>query len=169
MMLVNYHQANCGPYQELLYIPGSFSYSGGNCKRITRIFVSSAASVEWGMRNWAIPKDLAEFEWQKGERSTFVEVRQGRNVFLRARMERGLLPFPVSSAFFPFALVQRGPEALLRTRLRGRGTGRRIRLTEFFINEKYFPDMMESGGGRFGIAVDPFRLVFPAAEVVPLA
>lgn len=168
MMLVNYSKSNCGPYYELLYIPGNFSHPDGQCKRISRIFVSSEVSVRWGIRNWAIPKELAEFDWQKGPRSTFIEVRQGRNVFLRVRMEHGLIPFPVTTALMPFSLIQRAPDRWLKTKLSGRGRGRRTRLSEFFVNEKYYPDAMESGAGRFGIAVDPFRLQFPVAEELPL-
>jgi hypothetical protein len=56
VMLVHYEKADCGPYDELLYIPGFFEHNGKNYMRITKIYVSTKESVEWGRRNWAIQK-----------------------------------------------------------------------------------------------------------------
>ncbi|HEX4916864.1 MAG TPA: acetoacetate decarboxylase family protein [Limnobacter sp.] len=64
LMLVNYQHSNVGPYQELLYIPGSAQFDGRRHLTISNIWVSSQASVDNGRRNWGIPKQLANFSWQ---------------------------------------------------------------------------------------------------------
>jgi hypothetical protein len=53
-------------YDELLLIPGEFHVPvakerGATYARVTRIYVSTAASVFNGRRNWSIPKRLADF------------------------------------------------------------------------------------------------------------
>ncbi|KAG7087665.1 hypothetical protein E1B28_013613 [Marasmius oreades] len=65
LMLVRYSSSPVGPYDELIYIPGRWAYSSGRSGlRITRIYVSSNASVYNGRRNWNIPKHLATFDWK---------------------------------------------------------------------------------------------------------
>jgi hypothetical protein len=61
-MFVDYAHAPVGPYHELLFIPGIFRDRSGSAFTITKIYVSSAASVAAGRRNWGMPKELAEFE-----------------------------------------------------------------------------------------------------------
>lgn len=56
IMLVRYDSRPVGPYDELLYIPGLFSRGEGNSLvyyySITRIWVSTEASVVNGRSNW---------------------------------------------------------------------------------------------------------------------
>lgn len=63
LMLVRYARSDCGPYDELLFIPGRLRGPRGARPLISRIWVSSQASVDNGRRNWAIPKQLAQFEF----------------------------------------------------------------------------------------------------------
>src|SRR5574343_636748 len=67
-MLVDYAESPAGPYQELLFIPGTFDFQGQRHPSISRIFVSTMASVVNGRRNWGIPKDRCDFsiDWQPG-------------------------------------------------------------------------------------------------------
>lgn len=62
LMWVDYQTAPCGPYQELLLIPGSVAFSSGRHLTISDIWVSSRQSVLDGRANWGIPKQLASFE-----------------------------------------------------------------------------------------------------------
>lgn len=83
VQLIRYTESPVGPYDELIYVPGSFeaptgpvrSSGGGEgvsssrrpskpALRITRIYVSTFASVVNGRRNWNIPKHLARFAFQ---------------------------------------------------------------------------------------------------------
>ena len=62
LMLVDYTAAPCGPYRELLFIPGTMRFPDGRRHgSISRIVVSTWESVVNGRRNWGIPKDRADF------------------------------------------------------------------------------------------------------------
>mmetsp|Transcript_5735 Transcript_5735/g.9565 ORF Transcript_5735/g.9565 Transcript_5735/m.9565 type:complete len:143 (+) Transcript_5735:478-906(+) len=60
VMLVRYSDFPVGPYDELLLIPGAFEPKGTARKPfladrlVTRIYVSSIASVKQGRKNWGI-------------------------------------------------------------------------------------------------------------------
>lgn len=168
VMLVNYFRSDVGPYYELLYIPGNFrsQADGKTYKRISRIVVSSEISVREGIRNWAIPKEVADFRWDKSENETRIEIMQNGQVFFAACIRNGRLPFPVTTALLPFALLQRAPEQWLRTRLSGSGTGRLARLEELRVDEARFPDPRKAGAGSRGIYVNPFRLKFPVPDAI---
>ncbi|BGO94126.1 hypothetical protein NBRC10512_002899 [Rhodotorula toruloides] len=70
VMIVRYTSDEAGPYDELMYIPGLFSRAGAENGEepkyhlaISRIYVSTDASVANGRRNWGIPKHRAEFSF----------------------------------------------------------------------------------------------------------
>lgn len=68
VQIVRYSTSPVGAYDELLIIPGSFrppeKCSGRlPAHRVTRIYVSTLASVLSGRHNWNIPKHLARFEF----------------------------------------------------------------------------------------------------------
>jgi len=62
VQVVRYHDSPVGPYDEILYIPGTFETpTGGANLRITRIYVSTDASIYNGRKNWNICKHKARF------------------------------------------------------------------------------------------------------------
>jgi len=67
IQLLRYSESPVGLYDELLIIPGAFKTPSrvkpAQASRITRIYVSSMASVVNGRRNWNIPKSLAKFSF----------------------------------------------------------------------------------------------------------
>src|SRR6187549_840298 len=65
VMLVDYHTSGVGAYRELLFIPGVFEVNGKNYYSITKIYVSTMASVVNGQENWGIPKEVADFDIQR--------------------------------------------------------------------------------------------------------
>lgn len=160
-MLVNYTSSNVGPYFELLYMPGNFEYRGKLYKRVTKIYVSSQLSVREGIRNWAVPKELADFDWQSDGDSTHVEVRTKGTTFFSLDLTRKFFSFPVLSQLVPFVMLQKGPESYIRTPLQGKGKGRIARLAKLRVDETYFPDVSKAGGWNTGVGVNPFRLDFP--------
>lgn len=81
LIFANYESSDVGPYCEILYIPGNFEYKNRNYKRITRIFVSSQDASEGGIRNWAIPKERADFLWQKEGSITKIEISRNGKFF----------------------------------------------------------------------------------------
>ncbi|MCB0596005.1 MAG: hypothetical protein H6557_24550 [Lewinellaceae bacterium] len=50
VMLADYRESPVGPYRELLFIPGLVGTERGRRFSITRIYVDSQESMEWGRR-----------------------------------------------------------------------------------------------------------------------
>lgn len=175
VMLVRYEKADCGPYDELLYIPGFFEHNNKTYMRITKIFVSSAASVEWGRRNWAIPKELADFDWRQGKKEWHIDVRQPKtgNSIYSVSLSPRFFSFPITTSLLPWSLLQKqeqkysqGEDFYLETKLDGRGSAR-ICFIDRVEGSKDFPDYHEmSHGPRIAVAIDPFKMTFPVATKV---
>lgn len=175
VMLVRYEESNCGPYDELLYIPGLFEHNGRTYQRITRIYVSSQESVEWGRRNWAIPKEKADFDWRQGEREWHIDVRQpgsGAAIYSISLSPR-FFSFPVTTALLPWSLLQKqepkyteGSPFYLETRPAGKGSGK-IAFIDRVEGSRELPDYHDvSHGPRIAIAISPFHMTFPRAKEV---
>ncbi len=67
LMCVVYDEAPCGPYRELLFIPGTMDFGDARHPSISRILVSTWDSVVNGRSNWGIPKDRADFDWTRSD------------------------------------------------------------------------------------------------------
>src|SRR5919199_4290949 len=61
-------------YSELIVAAGMVRYSGKIGGWISHIYVDNPDSVAGGRNIWGLPKELAEFTWERGEHIT---VRQG--------------------------------------------------------------------------------------------
>jgi hypothetical protein len=173
LMYVDYAQSGCGPYRELLFIPGAFPFGDGRRHlTISRILVSTWDSVVNGRNNWGIPKDRADFEVEQGGadgREERVRVTSdGRELCeLRFGTLRFVPPLPVHGALLPVAL------RTLAQRFRGRtfyyapearGRLRPGRLLSWRFDAALFPDL----AGAAVIAafkVESFRMGFPVARV----
>lgn len=173
LMYVDYAQSGCGPYRELLFIPGAFPFDDGRRHlTISRIVVSTWDSVVNGRNNWGIPKDRADFEAVQGGadgREECVRVTtDGRELCeLRFGTLRFAPPLPVHGALLPEAL------RTLAQRFRGhtfyyapeaRGRLRPGRLLSWRFDAALFPDL----AGAAVIAafkVESFRMSFPVARV----
>ncbi|EIE02544.1 acetoacetate decarboxylase family protein [Leptospira licerasiae] len=167
LMLVNYERSDVGPYYELLYIPGNFEHKEINYKRITRIFVSSQTSVEEGIRNWAIPKERADFVWKKEGSVTKIEVSRNGKTFFKIKIRTLGFNFPVSTSILPYVLLQKAEDgSKLSTAFIGTGKGKFARIESVWSDETIFPDFIKGGGMRTGIGASPFHLTFPVAEHV---
>ena len=107
LMYVDYAESACGPYRELLFIPGSFPFADGRRHlTISRILVSTWDSVVNGRINWGIPKDRADFEVAEvlaGKREERIRVvSEGRELCdLRFASVPFMPSLPVSSALLP--------------------------------------------------------------------
>jgi hypothetical protein len=175
IMLVRYEKADCGPYDELLYIPGIFEHHGRKYQRITKIFVSSKESVEWGRRNWAIPKELAAFDWRQGEREWHIDVKQpesGASIYSVSLSPR-FFSFPVTTAILPWSLLQKqepkytdGSPFYLETRPSGHGSAK-IAFIDRVEGSRAMPDYHSvSHAPRIALAISPFQMTFPVAKTV---
>lgn len=165
LMLVDYNTSNAGPYGELLLIPGKFRYKGKKLNTISKIYVSTMASVENGRKNWGIPKELADFSFQSTDSHTEkVSIFSGENTIADFILKSGKLSFPVNTKLFPFPLVQYHEGKYYYTTFQGSGTGKFARLKDVRINSQLFPDV--SGfKPLIAIKVEPFKITFPVATI----
>lgn len=162
VMLVNYTASGVGPYREALFIPGQFQIDGRRRYVITRIYVSSEASLDSGRANWGIPKELADFS-AAGDR---FRAGFGGEAFLEAEVEPFGPTLPADSRWspLPLELGQRYDGRRFITRPAGRGAVRLARLRRIWADPAYFPDV--SPFRPLVVArVTGFALTFPTAEV----
>jgi hypothetical protein len=173
LMYVDYSAAPCGPYRELLFIPGAFRFGDGRRHlTISRIVVSTWDSVVNGRNNWGIPKDRADFDVAQGEgpwSPEQVKVScQGRVMCeFTARPLRLAPRLPVPGALLPQGL------RTLAQRFRGRdyyyapsasGWIRPGKLLDWRFDASLFPDLADASVVA-ALQVLAFRMRFPVARV----
>ncbi len=166
IMLVNYENSNCGPYGELLIIPGKYQHHNQKLHTISKIYVSSQASVHNGKINWGIPKEYAQFEFESlSNRLEKVSiVTSDSKPIFEATFKHGIIPFPVSTSLLPFPLVQQLNNKEFRTIFKGKGIGRFAQMVELKINENMFVDVTNVKPLAI-IRVSPFNITFPEAVI----
>lgn len=169
-MLVDYQETPAGPYQELLYLPGSFQFSDGRRPSITRILVSTWASVENGRRNWGIGKDRCDFDWQRqpGTSQETVRVHQDDGAPIAHFQLRSRGPaLPVPGHWLPAGLrtlSQRweGTQFTYTPEARGRMTWATVE--DWSFNPDQFPDLAR-GTCVAALHIPDFRMTFPVPRV----
>lgn len=169
MMLVDYANSPVGPYQELLFVPALMSFKG-NGKSVSRfsvskIYVSSQASVDNGINNWGIPKELAEFEKKVDSQRTTVRVKIGDVSIAEFELSNGSFSFPISTSIFPLKLAQLLDGNLLLTTSAAKGKGRLAKVLKAKINEKYFPPILKNQI-LFGMKIENFQMTFLQPKVL---
>jgi hypothetical protein len=167
LMLVRYDRSPVGPYDELLFLAPPVLLAGRRYHTIPTIYVSTEASARSGARNWALPKQVAEFsrtpEPGGAER---VEVRTGGVVVFRARVApRGPHLLPLSSRVLPMPLAQRRGGELVVTRFTSRGWAALAWVTG--LETSLLPQ--PAGGRVAALHLSRVRLTFPVPQVLPLA
>lgn len=176
LMYVDYTASACGPYRELLFIPGHVPFEDGRRHfTISRILVSTWESVVNGRRNWGIPKDRARFE--VGERDTMSGVETvrvladgGRELCaMRFAVRRYAPPLPVPVALLPAGmrtLAQRHAGRTCYYAPAASGWIRPGRVVDWHFDPALFPDLRAASILAAG-KVDSFRMTFPSARTVP--
>lgn len=168
MMLVDYHSSTAGPYQELLFAPGRFDFRGQKRHSITTIYVSTMESVVNGRENWGIPKELADFSFEKlGRGRKRVTVSKEGTVIFSAIVREYGPSFPVTTRLMPLPLVQLLNGRVFYTRFNGRGKGTMARLSDVTVNPAYFPAIADARP-LAGVGVRQFTIEFPEARVEAL-
>lgn len=174
LMYVDYLQSGCGPYRELLFIPGAFPFGDGRRHlTISRILVSTWDSVVNGRDNWGIPKDRADFEVEQGldggREDRVRVVSEGRELCeLRFATLRFAPPLPVPGGLLPARL------RTLAQSFRGRtyyyapaagGWARPGRLLSWQFDAALFPNLA-AAPVLAAFKIESFRMTFPVADVV---
>jgi hypothetical protein len=161
VMLVNYQSSPVGPYGELLFIPGMFHYKGKYYWHISKIYVSSLDSVMNGRTNWGIPKELAEFEFEKlNQGITSAKVKLNGELVFNGQFKDKALGFPLSTALFPFQFIQplNGKEYI--THPRGSGKAFFSKPLELTTGQGFFPSI-DTQTRLACLHIPNFSLAFP--------
>ncbi|SHE37874.1 acetoacetate decarboxylase family protein [Caloramator proteoclasticus] len=164
VMIVDYKESDVGPYRELLFIPGKFKFNGKKLNTISKIYVTTQESVVNGIRNWAIPKEIADCNIKQNGNVSQVEFSKGEERILKITFKDGKIKFPVNTKLLPFPLVQKQEDKLYYTNFYGSGKGSFARIEQIEINEKYFPNIQYYKPIAV-VKVTDFNIVFPKAEI----
>ncbi|MGM0641262.1 MAG: acetoacetate decarboxylase family protein [Thermotogota bacterium] len=162
IMLIDYHESNVGPYQELLFIPGKFDYNGRKSYSITKIYVSSMESVVNGRENWGIPKQLANFNFNDDFSKISVDV-EGIDIF-NFNADYSSFKFPISTKLLSFPLIQRYNKKDFYTKFSGKGKARFAKINDLRSNPTLFPDVRNQKR-LFSIRIEDFNITFPKANI----
>ncbi len=162
VMLVDYQESPVGPYKELLFIPGKFGEE--KLQSITTIFVDSEASTLNGRANWAIPKQTADFHWQKEKGLDRVDVTLNGKPVFQASIRSGGISFPMSTGLLPIRLRQELEDQVLFTQPEGKGWGKLARIQDLEVNPQLFPDI-RGIKPLLALKVSPFTLTFPKPSI----
>lgn len=168
VMLVDYHSTPCGPYRELLFIPGQFKVGERQHYSITKIYVSTQASIDNGRANWGIPKEYADFDVTAvADRHERISLRQ--QGLLRAEWEISHLPLlvPITTALIP-AAARSLIHGLFGKRFTvtpsGWGWLSAMRLHGFNTDPTFFPPVAEFKPA-YMLRARNFHLTFPVPEI----
>ncbi len=162
VMLVDYQESPVGPYKELLFIPEKFGEE--KLKSITTIFVDSDASTLNGRANWAIPKQTADFHWQKEKGLDRVDVTLNGKPVFQASIRSGGISFPMNTGLLPIRLRQELEDQVLFTQPEGKGWGKLARIQEVEVDTQLFPDI-RGIKPILAMKVSPFTLTFPKPSI----
>ena len=165
VMLVDYENSDAGPYGELLFIPGKFRFAGKRLDTISKIYVSTDESVVNGRKNWGIPKEKADFSFERiGGNTEKAVVSVNGKTAAEFIIRSGKRAFPVSTKLLPFPLVQQYDGKNYYTDFFGKGKGHLAELVSINIDGGLFPDVSAYRPIAV-IRVDPFDITFPKAVI----
>ncbi|PTQ90774.1 acetoacetate decarboxylase family protein [Agitococcus lubricus] len=170
VIFADYQQSDVGAYHELLYIGGSLQFPQRRHLSISKIYVSSQASVSNGQRNWGIPKELAQFQVTYGTAKNNPD-----NIVLKTPMGEAIArlqfchygwPLPVNTRFVPVKLRTLGqlwqqqyfffsPEA--------QGHIQPARVQAWQFDARYFPDLAKAKVVAC-FKVNDFNMIFPVPK-----
>jgi hypothetical protein len=162
VMLVDYYTSGVGPYREALFIPGRFSLHGRREYMITKIYVSTMASVDGGRANWGIPKEAADFDVTDAEGIThFAMSVAGKRVLdVSLRPRRLALSINTRLNPWPLGVMQTLDGRVYLTRPHAKGRVSPARVINASANPEYFPDFSPFRP-LFAVHARRFDMVFP--------
>lgn len=169
LMCVVYDEAPCGPYRELLFIPGTMDFGEARHPSISRILVSTWDSVVNGRSNWGIPKDRADFDWARNKDGDRWRVTSdGRELCAFEFTGPTGVRLPFRSSWVPRGLgtlAQRRDGRTYYYRPEATGSLRLCRLRRWCFDRELFPDLSRASV-LTALRIEGFRMVFPVARIV---
>lgn len=174
IILARYHDTPVGPYSELIFSSGLYRLGSHHIGfHIDQIYVDSQPSLLGGRLNWAVPKELAEFDWQIQDKLVQVKVRlPGKSEpFLTASFNQSNLHIPASLAVVPppFKSIlqarneQPGDSAAVKyisTRVTAAGSLHALSAVTVQTDNSVVPGSKELGMWRTGISLTGFDGTF---------
>jgi hypothetical protein len=169
LMCVDYVDAPCGPYRELLLIPGAMLFPDGRrYPSISRILVSTWESVVNGRANWGIPKDRADFFFDSAAGTDRVRVADAGREICRLEFEPARGPhLPLATSWLPSRftqLAQLHGDRAFHYQPSARGSFRLCRLRQWRFDADLFPDV-SNARVLACVRIERFAMTFPAARV----
>jgi hypothetical protein len=169
LMCVVYDEAPCGPYRELLFIPGTMNFGDARYPSISRILVSTWDSVVNGRVNWGIPKDRADFDWVRADDLDRWRVTDaGRELCAIDFTAPTGMRLPLRSSWTPGrfgTLAQRLGGRTYYCRPQATGNMRLCRVRHWQFGAGLFPDLSHASV-LTALRIEDFRMSFPVAQVV---
>ncbi len=175
LIFANYTQSDVGPYYELLHIPQLTRGVIEGYPSISKIYVSSMASVTNGQKNWGIPKELAHFESRKmvgalpdrmGTEIVELKTTDHQSI-ARIEFQPHGLKFPISTALMPKrlrTLVQDWQGKRFYTAPEAKGQACFTKVKSWSFDSAYFPDLSKSKVIS-AIKIRDLEMIFPTAKV----
>lgn len=170
LMVVDYASTPAGPYSELLYIPGHYDFRGRHFWSISRIFVSTDHSVVNGRRNWGIPKERADFDFQPTAKGERVTVGLGGREIASLEFARAAFTLPVTTAIVPAAFRRLGQVLGGHLFQLSPGAGGRAGLSSLRAwrsDSALMPDLAVMKP-LLTLDIARFKMDFPVATITPL-
>jgi len=168
VMYVDYAATPVGPYRELLFIPGTFRFGSRRLPSITKIYVSTRASVDSGQHNWGIPKELGAFDVVDGSDGVKrVTLRVGGAIAVELWLRHDRLALPVTSSLLPSGLRTLGQVLdghTYEVAPHGRGLMQRAKVVHAWSEPGLFADLAASRVFT-AVRLSKFDLTFPRATV----
>lgn len=166
---VEYAEAPCGAYREVLFIPGSMRFGDGRRHlSISRIVVSTWASVVSGRANWGIPKDRADIAFERGPDGDRVVVSDnGRECCVLEFGQASAPRLGLRTRWLPRSwqtLAQRYRGRTYVYRPEATGSVRPCFLRRWRFDGARFPDL-ERATVLAALRVEDFAMTFPVADV----
>lgn len=98
--LSNYSSGSTLEYSELIIAPGIVNYGGKIGGWISHIYVDNSDSVAGGREIWSLPKEFADFTWEKvsqnsSQSENTITVSQGNQTLCQLSYHLPNLTFPV--------------------------------------------------------------------------
>jgi acetoacetate decarboxylase len=164
-IFIRYAASNVGPYDELLWLPPwGLRFDGVWRHSVTRIFVSSEASLVNGRANWGIPKELARFSVTPlGPCAAAVHVSAGTAPVASFTIAWSRRSVPANLGALPVAartLVQELGGRRFQLAPSARGCLHATRFSDLDVNATLFPDVTR-GRKLAAFSLRDFVMTFP--------
>ncbi|WP_288402636.1 hypothetical protein [uncultured Deinococcus sp.] len=169
LLLVRYAASPVGPYDELMWVEAPIATPAGGRPSIRRIVVSTAASVTWGRRNWAIPKAQASFDWSVPGQVRVTDADGEPYAHLAFR--RAGPDLPVNAAWLPRTWRTVAQHALdgrpdwLLTTIGGTAQASAARMT--VLHAQCLREDLPARRPLLGVGFSEVRLHFPQPKLYP--